>query len=283
VEKCGELSLITLIKADFMDIKPVGEEENQCFCGENIMKRYHDSIYGKLRPFIAGVLLGHILLLGCQSKQSNPQAPQTKAAGPPRITLEPGDVVEVKFFYTPELNENQEVRPDGKIALQLIGEVEAQGKTPSELRDELLERYSPHLKTPEIAVVVRSLYNRRVFVGGQVIAPGIVQMPGKITALEAIMQAGGFDMREAELKNVIVIRYRNEKRLTYQLNLKPTTEGDSTEPFFLEPKDIVYVPRTEIAKLDQWIDQHINKIIPDTGVFYHTTSGNDSIGVGSYR
>jgi len=85
--------------------------------------------------------------------------------------------------------------------------------------------------------------------------------------LEAIMQAGGFNLREAELRNVVVIRHRNGQRYGFSVNVKPALAGDETQPFYLEPMDIVYVPRTEIAAVNQWIDQHINKIIPDTGLF----------------
>jgi protein involved in polysaccharide export with SLBB domain len=212
-----------------------------------------------------------------------PKMSEAKAAPQPRVTLLPGDVVEVKFFYTPDLNELQTLRPDGKIALQLIGEVESEGKSPAELRDELIELYTPHLKTPEIAVMIRSFYDRRVYVGGQVMAPGIVEMPGTMTLLEAIMQAGGFNVREAEVRNVVVIRHINGQRYGQSIDMKSTLTGDEVPPFYLAPKDIVYVPRTTIAKVNQWIDQHINKIIPDTGFTFRKTMGNTTIGVGSYR
>jgi protein involved in polysaccharide export with SLBB domain len=236
-----------------------------------------------LWTLIVGVLLGSTLLLGCQSELSYPPASETNVVSPPRVALAPGDTIEIKFYYTPELNEIQTVRPDGKIALQLICEVEVQGKTPAELRDELLKLYAPHLKDPEVAVIVRSFQNRRVFVGGQVMAPGIVQMPGKIHVLEAIMQTGGFDLQKAEVRNVIVIRHKDGQRYGYSINLKPALKGDETEPFFLEPQDIVYVPRTEIAKVNQWVDQHINKIIPDTGFIFTRTVGKTTVGMGSYR
>ena len=113
--------------------------------------------------------------------------------------------------------------------------------------------------------------------------PGIVRMPGTLSVLEATMQAGGFDMREAEVRNVVIIRHKDNQRYAYSVNLKSALAGNQTEEFFLEPKDIVYVPRTEIAKLGQWIDQHINKIIPDTGVIFTRRSGDTTIGVGSYR
>jgi len=219
-------------------------------------------------------------LLGCQSMPRYPSATEAETMPPPRVALVPGDVVEVKFFYTPQLSEAQMVRPDGKIALQLVGEVEVHGMTPAELRNQLLKLYAPHLqRDPQITVIVRSFFDRRVFVGGQVMTPSIVEMPGKLTALEAIMQAGGFDMREAEVRNVVVIRHRKDQRYGYSLNLRPALTGDETQPFFLEPQDIVYVPRTEIAKVGQWVDQHINKLIPRTGFTYSRSVGKSTIGI----
>jgi hypothetical protein len=65
--------------------------------------------------------------------------------------------------------------------------------------------------------------------------------------------------------------------------LKPALTGDEVQPFYLAPRDIVYVPQTTIAKVDQWVDQHINKIIPDTGFNFRRTMGRTTIGMGSYR
>ena len=219
-------------------------------------------------------------LLGCQSQPRHySSVPVAEHSPPASVALMAGDVVEVKFFYTPQLNEIQTVRPDGKIALQLVGEVEAQERTPAELRTELMRLYTPHLKDPNITVIVRSFFNRRVFVGGQVMKPGVVEMPGKLTALEAIIQAGGFDMRDAELQNVIVIRHKNGQRYAYSLNMKPLQKEGEIQPFYLEQQDIVYVPQTEIAKVGQWVDQHINKLIPRTGFLFYTTGGTSTIGV----
>jgi len=135
------------------------------------------------------------------------------------------------------------------------------------------------LKGAEIAVTVRSFYTDRVFVGGQVRKPGVVRIPGEITAIEAIMEIGGFDLRAAERKNVIVIRYTDGRRHAYKLDLA----GNETKPFYLQPRDIVHVPRTKIAELNQWIDRHINKIIPDTRLSLTKTSGDTTAGVGSHR
>ena len=208
---------------------------------------------------------------------------ELNAAARQRMTLQPGDVIQVKFFYTPELDVTQMVRPDGKIALQLVGEVSVEGRTPGEVQQGLLRLYESHLKNPEISVVVQSFHNQRVFVGGAVLTPGIIQIPARTTVLEAIMQAGGFNLQEAEVRNVVVIRHKDGQRYAYKLDLKDAIKGEETEPFFLEPQDIVYVPRTKIVEVNQWVDQHINKLIPDTRILFTRTLGNSTIGVGTYR
>ena len=250
--------------------------------------------YEKMLIFAVALFPVYFLLPGCQSSSQDSATFETQAAPlknisegedvcTPVVALAPGDVLEFKFFYTPDLNEVQTIRPDGKIMLQLIGEVEVEGKSPAELREKLIKLYTPHLKTPEIAVIIQSFYERRVYVGGQVMTPGIVEMPGTMTLLEAIMQSGGFNVREAEVRNVVVIRHINGQRYGQSIDMKPALTGDEVQPFYLAPKDIVYVPQTTIAKVDQWIDQHINKIIPDTGFNFRRTMGNTTIGMGSYR
>lgn len=228
--------------------------------------------------------------------QAAPQAAQTPAevdrpipvypaplAPRPQVTLSPGDVLDIKFFYVPELNESEAIRPDGKIALQLIGEVDAQGKTPEDLRKLLYSLYTPHLKKPDVTVIVRSFQGQRVYVGGEVNSPGMLPMPGPITALEAIMQAGGFNMRSAEAGNVVIIRHRGGLRYGASLDLRQAIKGDPSDPFYLEPLDIVFVPRTRIARVNQWIDQHINQIIPILGLQYTQPLGSGTILIDTTR
>ena len=140
------------------------------------------------------------------------------------VILAPGDEVEVKFYYTPELDVRQVVRPDGNLSLLLIGEVKAEGKTPGLLTDELVRRYRPHLKEPHVAVIVRSLYNRRVYVSGQVTNPGVFEMPARMTLMEAVMGAGGFSPMEADIKHVIVIRQKGGIRCACKIDMGPSLD-----------------------------------------------------------
>lgn len=222
------------------------------------------------------------MVTGCQGVQSTVKPPETKlesSPSPDKVTLGPGDGLDIKFFYNPELNDSQAVRPDGKIALQLVGEVTAQGKTPAELRDELKTLYAPQLKNPEVTVIVKALVDRRVYVGGEVKKPGLVPLPGRLTALEAIMEAGGFDPRTACPSSVVIIRHKDGKRYGGIINYEEALKAKEGKPFYLEPNDIVYVPRTMIAKVNQWIDQYINKIVPRTGFTWFYPLGAGTIGM----
>jgi protein involved in polysaccharide export with SLBB domain len=160
-----------------------------------------------------------------------------------------------------------------------VGEVMVQGKTPAELRQDLIRLYTPELKRVEVAVIVRTLYERRIYVGGEVKTPGLIQMPGRLTALEAIMQAGGFEPKTAKVSNVVIIRHKDGKRYGASLDLTRDLKGKEVQTFYLEPQDIVYVPRTNIVKVNQWIDQYINKIIPRTGLTYSYPIGPGTIGL----
>lgn len=203
-----------------------------------------------------------ILSIGCQGVKPAVTPAQMQSELVPELALGPGDTLDIKFFYAPELNESQTVRPDGKITLQLIGDIEVWKKTPADLQNDLMKRYAKELKQPEIAVIIRSLSDRRVFVGGEVNKPGIIAMPGRLTALEAIMEAGGFKMETASLKNVVLIRYMDGKYRGCLLDFDDNLAGKEVEPFFLNPRDIIYVSQTAIVKLDQWVDQYIYKLLP---------------------
>ena len=170
----------------------------------------------------------------------------------------------------PELDESQIVRPDGFMTLQLIGDISVQGKTPAELHRELLKRYATHLKNPNLTIMVRRMNDSRVWVTGEVKRPGPVQMPGRMTVLEAVMDVGGGTRPTADMKNVLVVRQREGRNYGCLVNLKDVLKGKEGASFFLQPRDVVYVPPTFITKADDWIDQYLNKMVPQSrGVFLY--------------
>jgi polysaccharide export outer membrane protein len=245
-------------------------------------------LYGRKVGGLIGIAIAAVLLMllaaACQTakpaKTPLEMSSEIGSAAEPKLILATGDVLDFKFFYNPELNDNQTVRPDGKITLQLIGEVMARGKAPLELQEEITKLYASQLRRPEATVIVRSLANRRIYVGGFVRNPMLIEMRTRMTALEAIIQAGGFDFWRAEVRNVVIIRHKDNKRYGCALDFSASLQGKETQPFYLEPMDIVYVPRTTISQVNLWIDQHINQIVPKVGFTYLAPlAGGATIGI----
>ncbi len=157
------------------------------------------------------------------------------------LILREGDVLKIAFPGSPNLDTTQQIRRDGKITLQLAGEMNATGITPADLETEIAKAYGSQLISKEVTVTVISS-SLSVFVTGAVLSPHKVVADHPISALEAIMEAGGFDYTKANMKDVRVIRYENGHQHTYILNLKNVMQGKQSEPFYLQPYDIIYVP-----------------------------------------
>jgi polysaccharide export outer membrane protein len=183
-----------------------------------------------------------------------------------RVELAAGDELEVKFFYAPTLNEVQKIRTDGKVSLSLVGEVRAAGLTPGELEKDLVGRYATLVEKPALSVNLKTQNSRSVYVGGAVGEPGQIEMTPRFTILQAVMKAGGFDMDTAEVRRVVVIRQEKGKYAGYPVDLENVLRGDAGRPFYLKPQDVVFVPRTNIADMNTWIDQHISRMIPQIGL-----------------
>jgi polysaccharide export outer membrane protein len=199
---------------------------------------------------------------------------------PPQvITLSAGDQVEVKFYYSADLNEVQTIRPDGKITLQLVGDVMAAGLTPAELTVSLKALYVQRIEHPEVAVLVREQAERAVYVTGAVNRPGRIGLPGNLTAFGAISRAGGFDFNTAGPSDVVVIRQTDGVHRGWRVNLDDLLAGQSQTPFYLQPSDIVHVPQSKITNLNHWMEQYINRMIPQLGIRYTRVSGDTAVTV----
>jgi polysaccharide biosynthesis/export protein len=198
------------------------------------------------RPDLAAAVLGIGLgLLGCSTPTEYPQLPQdlvvvAKPEAPDRLILREGDTVRISFPGAPSFNATQLIRRDGKINLSVVGEVTAAGKTTEELEAELKKLYSPEIVTKEVIVTVESSIFE-VYVTGAVLRPGKVISNRPLTALEAVMEAGGPIYTKANLKAVQVTRTNAGRMEHYTLNLKRVLEGDESMPFYLKPSDIIYV------------------------------------------
>lgn len=213
-----------------------------------------------------------LLLCSCTSKKMNswvlPQDTISEISAA-EYKIQPGDLLDVKFFYNPELNEQIVVRSDGKISLQLINEVTAAGMTPTQLTQILNTTYVSEIVDPKVTVIVRTPLAEKVYVDGEVNRAGMVTINGTITALQSIAQAGG--MKEsANPKSVVLIRRDggNEIR-TILLDAEEIRKNGKGGDPILRPNDIVYVPKSSISDINTWIDLYIRKNVPlPVGVGY---------------
>lgn len=208
------------------------------------------------------------LLVACASRRpvAGPIAGEVEPPLPVSSTylLRPGDELEIRFFHTPEHDVELPVRPDGRISLPLAYEVMAAGRTPEELRAELVERYAQELAAPEIAVIVKTFHTTfPVHVGGEVDKPGVLEISAPKTVLEAIFQAGGF-LPTASLANAMIVRRRDDGRTELvPTDLELLLRGqDASGNVYLRPYDVVFVPPSRIADVNKWVDQYIRQNIP---------------------
>ncbi|HXJ75797.1 MAG TPA: polysaccharide biosynthesis/export family protein, partial [Candidatus Dormibacteraeota bacterium] len=159
-------------------------------------------------PWRAGAFLSWLalgvasLVLGC----SSPIVYKVKDLSPYRdVRLREGDSIKIAFPGLPTLDGVQQVRRDGKVTINLGGEAMAMGKTPADLEKEILDRFGAQLAVKQVIVTITaSVYP--VFVTGAVLRPGKITAERPLSALEAVMEAGGFDFAKANLKSVMILR-----------------------------------------------------------------------------
>lgn len=178
-------------------------------------------------------------LAGCQTPPQPP--PATAAQAPATQVLRAGDVVRVAFPRAPGLDLTQQIRRDGRINLYLIGEVTAAGLTPAELETKLAAGYANEVVSRELRVtVVSSAF--AVFVTGAVLRPGKLSAERTLTAFDAIMEAGGFDLTRADTRSVRIIRNQDGHAVTYTFDARAVLEGRAGAPFHLQAYDTIFVP-----------------------------------------
>jgi polysaccharide export outer membrane protein len=189
------------------------------------------------------LLLVVFAFAGCQTSKLNESSKQIAPdqSHSEIITLQEGDDLKISFPGSASLDTTQQIRRDGKISLPLVGEIQAAGETPDDLQQNLINLYAPQISSKEVIVTVESSAFP-VYVTGCVIRPGKISSDRPMTALEAVMEAGGFDYEKANLRNVRVIRNEDGVSKSYTLNLKMALNGNEDKPFYLKPSDIVYVP-----------------------------------------
>ncbi len=189
----------------------------------------------------------------------------------PAYQVGPGDRLQVKYLLTPEMDEETIVTPDGSVGLRAAGQVKVVGLTMEQLDRLVEERSRRWLLAPRVTVSLKEAGAARVYVGGSVARPGAYPLTGRLGALEAVLQAGGFDS-EARYSQVVLLRRNADNRpMLRTLDLRSLIQAGAPDADMpLVAGDIVYVPRSEIAELNLWIDQFINRVLPFQRGFSYT-------------
>jgi polysaccharide biosynthesis/export protein len=180
--------------------------------------------------------------------------PRLSTVTPDRYHLQPGDVLEVQYRYSPEFNQTVAVQPDGYISLEIGGDLKVAGFTIEETRQAILRQASKRLQDPVATIVLKEFQRPYFVVAGEVATPGKIEMRERVTAIQAIMLAGG--MKEtAKSSQVVVFRKINSDVAEVKLlNLKSIRRtSDLENDLTLQAGDMVYVPRDKISKIERFM------------------------------
>jgi len=192
--------------------------------------------------------------VSAQNTAATKEASAQKAATPPApappkaATEDPGyiigveDVLNISVWKEPELSRSVPVRPDGKISLPLLNDVQAAGLTPQQLGASIRDGLKKFISDPEVTVIVTAVNSRRVYVMGEVTRPGVFPLSPGMTVLQALAGAGSFT-QFAKIKGIYVLRMENGKQVKHPFNYKAVVRGENPEQNLeLKPGDTIVVP-----------------------------------------
>ena len=164
------------------------------------------------------------------------------AAVPADYVIGPEDVLSVVYWRDKDMSGDVSVRPDGKISLPLLNDVQAAGLTPAQLRERLIEASKAYFEDPNLTVVVKSMNSRKVFITGEVNKPGPYPLAGPTTVMQLISMAGG--LRDyADSKKIMILRTENGRPMGYAFNYKEVAARKNLrQNIELKSGDTVIVP-----------------------------------------
>ncbi len=164
------------------------------------------------------------------------------ATGDPNYAIGPEDELYVNVWKEPDISRAVPVRPDGKISLPLVNDVQASGLTPMQLGSEIKERLKKFISEPQVTVIVTKINSQRVFLVGEVTRAGAYPLLPNMNVLQALSSAGGFT-QFANLKKIHVLRMENGKQISLPFSYKDVASGHHPEQnISLKPGDTIVVP-----------------------------------------
>jgi polysaccharide export outer membrane protein len=170
------------------------------------------------------------------------KAAPVPATTDPAYVIGPEDVLDINVWKELDVSRVVPVRPDGKISLPLINDVQAAGLSPQQLAALVTEKLRKYVNEPQVTVIVKEINSQRVFVVGEVLRAGAFPLIPGMTVLQALSSAGGFTTF-ADVKKIHVMRLRDGKHIELPFNYRDVLRGDNPDQNIkLEPGDTVVVP-----------------------------------------
>jgi len=177
-----------------------------------------------------------------QDRASNNGGPIASDSVPPDFVIGADDVLSIVFWQETAMSSEVVVRPDGKISLPLLKDVQAAGYTPEQLTATLVKAASKYVAQPNATVIVKQIHSRKVFIVGQVAKPGSFPLTGDMTVLQLISLAGDV-LEYAKSKDIVVVSKENGSEHRSKFNYKDVLKGKHIEQnILLRPGDTVIVP-----------------------------------------
>ena len=174
------------------------------------------------------------------STQTRPVTPSAAATTDASYKIGPQDVLRIDVWKETEISRSVPVRPDGKISLPLLNDVQAAGFTAMELANAITEGLKKFINNPQVTVTVTEINSRRVYVTGEVTRPGAYPLLPNMTALQALTSAGGFT-QFSNPKKIYVLRNESGKQVKHPFNYKAVLDGKQDD-IPLQPGDTIVVP-----------------------------------------
>jgi len=152
------------------------------------------------------------------------------------------DLLRIDVWKEDQLTRTVPVRPDGKVTLPLLNDVQAAGLTPMQLAGVISEGLKKYVNNPQVTVTITEINSRRIYVTGEVARAGAFPLLPNMTVLQALSSSGGFS-QFARLKNIYVLRVEDGKQVKHPFNYKEVVKGKNPEQnILLEPSDVIVVP-----------------------------------------
>jgi len=178
------------------------------------------------------------LAVGQDSTQAKDPAPATQAG--PTYVIGPDDTLYISVWKEPDLTETLPVRADGKISMPLLNDVQAAGLTPMQLGAALTDKLKKYVSDPHVTIVVTQMNSQRVYVTGEVLHPGAMNLTPNMTVLQALSSAGFTQF--ANTKGIYVLRNEHGNETKLAVNYKKLIKGEGGQNIALKPGDTIVVP-----------------------------------------